>query len=287
MRFTGNSFRLLFLPVAFFLLTTPGFTAEDKPLSTVLRSMYQGGERLEYRVSWTGGIKIGELTMETVKISDAKQEYELRARVKDSGLFHFFYPVNDSFVTTVAGPRRLPVSYRVIQKEGRGYEAKRLTRYDQVNGEIWYQKNDGTPKTYSVEGEVFNEFSSFFYTRMLPLLPGTSSIVPTFADGKRHEVVVVTGEEVRFRNTAVGDVNVLPVSPRMTFKGLYDKAGDTVIWITSDECRIPVRINSKIVIGSLTAELVSYENPFCGDQKKFHRNIPVTRVNKEALELGD
>ncbi len=287
MRVNGNSFRLLFLPVAFFLLTTSGLSAVSKPSATVLQSMYQGGERLEYRVSWTGGIKIGELTMETVTLSDEKQEYELRARVKDSGLFHFFYPVNDSFVTTVAGPKRLPVSYRVIQKEGRGYEARRLTRYDQVNGVIWYQKNDATPKTYTVAGEVFNEFSSFFYTRMLPLLPGTSSMVPTFADGKRHEVVVETGEEVRFRNTAVGDVNVLPVSPRMTFKGLYDKAGDTVIWMTNDECRIPVRINSKIVIGSLTAELVSYENPFCRDQREFHRNIPDTRINEEALELGD
>jgi len=49
----------------------------------------------------------------------------------------------------------------------------------------------------------------------------------------------------------------------MTFKGLYDKKGDTVIWYTDDECRVPVLINSKIVIGSLTATLAVYQNSAC------------------------
>ena len=49
----------------------------------------------------------------------------------------------------------------------------------------------------------------------------------------------------------------------MKFKGLYDKDGDTVIWFTDDECRVPVKINSKILIGSLTAELIEYRNSAC------------------------
>lgn len=249
--------------------------------------MYQGGEKLEYRISWTGGIKIGELKIEIVKLPGEDEEYELHARVKDSGIFHFVYPVDDNFVTKVAGEKRLPVSYKVIQREGRGYKATRLTRYDQLKGEIWYQKNDDIPKTYSVEGEVYNEFSSFLYTRLLPLVPGTSSIVPTFADGKRHEVLVESGDVTRMKKTVIGDVNVISVSPRMPFKGLYDKAGDTVIWMTNDECRVPVRINSKIAIGSLTAELVSYTNSSCGDQSEYHRNIPKSFTTLEALELGD
>ena len=49
----------------------------------------------------------------------------------------------------------------------------------------------------------------------------------------------------------------------MDFKGLYDKDGDTVFWLTDDNCRVPIAINSKIMIGSLTADLVSYTNPAC------------------------
>ena len=112
-------------------------------------------------------------------------------------------------------------------------------------------------------------------------------IVPTFADGSRHEVVVLTGKPTRIKKTILGDVNVLPVAPLMKFKGLYDKEGDTTIWFTDDECRIPVRINSKILIGSLTAELVSYSNPLCKDQSVYHKDIAPSASSKQKLELGD
>jgi len=58
----------------------------------------------------------------------------------------------------------------------------------------------------------------------------------------------------------------------MTFKGLYDKKGDTVIWYTDDECRVPVLITSKIVIGSLTARLAAYDNSACTRYKQVGRD---------------
>jgi Protein of unknown function (DUF3108) len=267
--------------------------AETFPLGTVDDSridvVYQGGEKLAYRVSWTGGIKIGELHMEVNRLPGETERYELLARVKDSGVFHFFYPVDDSFVTIVEGHKRLPVSYEVHQKEGRSYEALRHTEYDQQNGKIRYQKNDQQPVEYEETGEVFNEFASFFFTRILQLASGQDQrvIVPTFVDGKRHDVVVRVGKQTRISDTVRGDVNVLPVTPIMDFKGLYDKDGDTTYWMTDDLCRVPVRINSKILIGSLTAELVSYSNPFCADQTGFHSTIPEHTQQQEELELGD
>lgn len=256
-------FFLLFLP------STNGL-ASSFPLGVSAEAVkavaYQGNEKLRYTVSWSGGIKIGELHMEVRRIEEEDERFELRARVKDSGIFHFFYPVDDTFVTIVAGKKRLPVTYEVEQKEGSDYRAKRHTVYNQETGEIKYTKNDNDPVMYQVEGGVHNEFSSFFFTRILQLIPGLPVIVPTFVDGKRHEVVVRTGEMVRLSGTVLGDVDTIPVTPLMKFKGLYDKEGDTVIWFTDDLCRVPVRINSKILIGSLTAELVSYSNPLCFEQ---------------------
>ena len=281
--------RLLFL---LFLIASPQtFAATSLPPGVVndslVAAVYQGGEKLAFRVSWSGGIKIGELHMEVNRIPGKAERYEIRARVKDSGLFHSIYPVDDSFVTIVAGRERLPVSYEVHQKEGRDYEALRITEYDQQNRKIRYRKNDQQEVEYQVKGKVYNEFSAFFFTRIMQLDPEQAVTVPTFADGKRHEVVVKTGRETRINNTIRGDVNVLPVAPVMKFKGLYDKAGDTVMWFTNDQCRIPVRINSKILIGSLTAELVSYSNPFCPDQSQRHAAIPEHIPKDEKLGAGD
>jgi hypothetical protein len=92
---------------------------------------------------------------------------------------------------------------------------------------------------------------------------GTSFLVPTFADKKRVEVEVkILGKE-HFKKTALGPVSTFEVSPILKFKGLYDKRGDTVIWYTADECRVPVKITSKVAIGSITSTLISYDNPAC------------------------
>jgi hypothetical protein len=69
--------------------------------------------------------------------------------------------------------------------------------------------------------------------------------------------------KTHLEDTVIGPVDTVEVMPILTFTGLYDKRGDTVIWYTNDECRVPVLINSKIVIGSLTSTLVYYSNPAC------------------------
>ncbi|HID70816.1 MAG TPA: DUF3108 domain-containing protein [Desulfobacterales bacterium] len=257
--------------------------ADDK----IMAKAYQGDEKLIFRVSWSGGIKIGELFMEINRLEDKTERFEIKVSVKDSGMFHFFYPVSDTFVTIVEGAQRLPVSYEVNQKEGRSYRARRYSEYDQEKGEVRYRKNDQEPVVCQTEGGVHNEFSSFFFTRILKLDSGDSVIVPTFADGKRHQVVVRTGELTRLKGTVRGDVNVIPVTPIMKFKGLYNKDGDTVIWFTDDDCRVPVRINSKILIGSLTAELVSYENPLCPDLPEYHSKNLESVLQQPEFELGD
>lgn len=248
---------------------------------------YSGDEILKYEVSWSGGIKIGELHMEIRKESKDKDTYLIHARVKDSGMFHFFYPVNDTFDTVVMGDSRLPVSYNVEQNEGSSYHALRHTEYDQQKGIVRYQKNNKEVETFQVIGKVYNEFSSFLYTRILTLDSNKPVIIPTFADKKRHEVVVRTGERMSIENILLGKINVLPVNPIMKFKGLYDKAGDTTIFYSDDQCRVPVRINSKILVGSITAELIAYESSTCLQYSSRHLETPTEPQEKEALETGD
>jgi len=272
--------------------TIDGIAAETPPLGVadpvLLSSAYGGDETFQYDVSWTGGIKIGELLLRISRTASEQELFEIHARVTDYGAFRFFYPVDDTFVTWVQGEQRLPVRYEVEQKEGRGYKAHRLTLYDQERGLARYRKNDEPEQQFVMAGKAHNEFSSFFFTRVLPFTPDTSVIVPTFADEKRHEVVVTPREWTHFDETLLGSVGVVEVLPRMTFKGLYDKSGDTVIWFTDDACRVPVRIRSKILIGSLTAELVAYHGTSCGrpwalDQKELDKEAKM----KPAKIKGD
>jgi len=253
----------LFLFFFFFCFSVPALTEEASLLidQEALATIYSGREKMHFSISWSGGIKIGDLYM-TVTSVDSGDGLAITARVTDYGLFKFFYPVDDTFTTYIRGPMQLPYRYEVHQKEGRSMDVKRLTLYDQQNFSVLYRKNNNPQTAYAMDGTAYNEFSSFFITRALQLDPGRQEIVPTFVDKKRHKVAVkVFGVEPR--KTIFGTINTIKVMPKMSFKGLYDKDGDTVFWLSDDSCRVPVEIDSKILIGSLVAELVEYSNPAC------------------------
>ena len=225
---------------------------------------YSGNEKLSYDVSYTGGIKIGELHLQISTLSGRDDTYKIEAFVTtQNGMFSLLYPINDRHVTLVQGHEKLPYQSEIWQKEGYSYTSHKLIEYDQKNGVVRHIKNGKVDHEYIVDGKVNNEFSSFFNSRLMPFKIGEKFIVPTFADKRRVLVIVDTVKKVDFKKTLLGHVRTVEIMPIMTFKGLYDKKGDTVIWYTDDECRVPVRINSKILIGSLTAELTHYENSAC------------------------
>ncbi len=242
-----------------------------------LNNMFNGAEQMHFAVSWSGGIKIGDLFISIVPVEPGTDRFAIKVRVTDYGLFKLVYPVDDTFTTIVEGPLKLPLQYAVHQREGWGRETwgretKRLTIYDQQKLEVTYQKNAQPQKKYPIAGTVYNEFSAFFISRALTFEQLDTPIrVPAFVDKQRHEVAVkAVGREVR--NSLFGEVATLKIQPKMTFKGLYDKDGDTVFWVTDDECRVPIEIHSKIVVGSLVAELEEYNNSRCTPPS--HRNTP-------------
>lgn len=230
----------------------------------LLNYCYSGKEKLHYDVSWSGGVKIGELYLEVKSLPQVRDGFEIRARVTTkNGDVHLFYPINDLFVTKVRGPKKLPYHYEIWQKEGYSYEAHRVLTYDQERWFVRQIKNDKVAGEFQLSGETNNEFSSFFNSRLMDFTIGQPFVVPTFADKKREEVAVHPLSEEKISDTVIGDVSTVAVMPVMKFKGLYKKKGDTVIWYTNDECRVPVKIKSKIVLGSLVAVLKDYDNPAC------------------------
>lgn len=235
--------------------------------SATLAVIFSGSETLHYAVSWSGGVKIGDIYMKIKKEKARDDAFNISAKVKDYGPLELFYPVDDTFNCYVSGPMKLPYRYEVHQKEGYGREITRLTQYDQVNRLVRYQKNKEAEQVFETAGAVYNEFASFIITRALLLQEGEDIIVPTFADKKRQEVKVSLVQRGK-RTTMFGEKNTLKVQPKMHFKGLYEKSGDTILWLTDDRCRVPVEIHSKIVIGSLVAELVEYTNSACPELRR-------------------
>lgn len=263
--------------MAVWLLVSSAQAADDKPIPVkkedipygvidqeLIPTMYAGSEQLRYDISYTGGLKLGELYLSVKAIDEVHDGFSIYARVTtENGMFSKIYPIEDVHVTKVGGPQRLPFHYEVWQKEGYSYEAHRIFEYRQKKQKIYYRHNENPVKVFDVQTPIQNEFSSFFASRLMEFTPEKPFLVATFADEKRNEVVVMVRGRDQLKKTVLGDVQTMIVEPIMEFSGLYDKRGDTAIWYTDDECRVPVKVNSRLVIGSLTAKLVAYTNPAC------------------------
>ncbi|MDO5674339.1 MAG: DUF3108 domain-containing protein [bacterium] len=230
-----------------------------------LAIIFSGQEQMHYEVSWSGGVKIGDIHLHITRDESGPDNHVISAQVKSTGPLNVFYPVDDAFHCAVTGAMKLPLRYEVFQREGHGRKVtKRVTIYDQAGGVVKYQKNQQSPQLYPLKGKVYNEFAAFVISRALKFAADSHIIVPTFADNKRNEVAVRLLKKEK-RPSIFGERQTLKMQPIMNFKGLYEKSGNTLLWLTDDRCRVPVEIRSRIVVGSLVAKLVGYSNPACPD----------------------
>jgi hypothetical protein len=288
MAFLKNSLTALVVlwPVIFWQQAVAAAIREPSIRPDAVKVVYSGQEQLHFSISWSGGIKIGDLWLSLENTDDGRQR--IVAKVRDYGLFRLFYPVDDRFVTLINKSTLLPIRYDVDQVEGHAYHhTRRLTLYDQNRFVAAYRKNDGPAENIVMGGPAHNEFSSFYFTRILSLAGSTEPVVPTFVDRKRHLVGVARAGKKTMDNTIFGQVVVLGVRPKMEFKGLYDKDGDTTFWLTNDACRVPMQISSKILIGSLVAELVDYANPACAQWHNWKEQAMERKKNRPPLGEGD
>jgi hypothetical protein len=228
------------------------------PEEQLLASAYPAGEVLHYDVTWLG-LTAGRLTMAVKQLDDRGELLALEITARTAGLLGKIYPVRDTFRVVVRGPARLPSHYRIDQHQGERRNI-RTTIYNQERRLIVYQRNQDPVERFTVAGPVHNEFSAFYAMRIMPLALGKSVVIPTFADRERHDVEVMV-EKIESIDSILGRRESLQVRPQLTFVGLYEKAGDPQIWLTDDQYRVPLRVRSRIAIGSLTATLTYYQGP--------------------------
>ena len=60
-------------------------------------------------------------------------------------------------------------------------------------------------------------------------------------------------------SVAAGTFNCFILEPLVVEGGLFKNDGSIIIWLSNDELKIPVKVKTKVLIGSIDAELTDYE----------------------------
>jgi hypothetical protein len=116
---------------------------------------------------------------------------------------------------------------------------------------------------------VLDTLSSFYYLRNRPLQIGKTEILQIY-DGDTYAPVpveVLRQEEIRLRNFKKVDSLLLRHVKQKG--GIFRRTGDMLIWLTNDEDKVPVKVETTTPFGKVTVELVSAETQ--------HSDMPETQ----------
>ncbi len=224
------------------------------PLERSLENLSFGvGELLEFDVKY-GFINAGTATMSIERLIDYENRpcFLISSVAQSNSFFSTFYKVDDR-VETIVDALGL-FSWRFEKKLNEGnYHAERLITFDQRRQKAYYNED-----TADVPLFVQDALSVFYYVRTQPLEVGRSVFVDHYNDGKLFnlEVNVLEKETV---TVEAGTFECYVVEPLLKSVGVFKHEGQLKVWLTNDRLRLPVLMKSKVLVGSISAELTDYQ----------------------------
>jgi hypothetical protein len=107
---------------------------------------------------------------------------------------------------------------------------------------------------WDIEPFSQNVISAVYYLRAFTLTPGKRLQFRVADDGKNY---MFKGQVLRREKlkTDIGTLDTIVVKPEITLGGAFKPVGDILIWLTDDDRKFVVRIESKIKIGTIVAKV--------------------------------
>lgn len=211
---------------------------------------FKVGEKLEFIIRY-GPIVAGTATMAipNIKTVNNFECLHIQSIAKSNSFFSAFFKVEDRVESYMDHDGLYSWRFEKHLREG-NYKADQYVNYDHINRIAVTNKKD----TLRIPPCVQDILTAFYYVRTLPLEIGNSVFIDSHADRKLYPLEVKVHKKERIKVRA-GKFNCIVVEPMLRSDAIFKQRGRLKIWLTDDVRRIPVQMKSKVLIGSITAEL--------------------------------
>ncbi len=209
-------------------------------------------------------VSAGELRMKVEPFAtvNKRKSYAFAIEIRTSSLFNAFYSVNDRVETFVDFEDFVPRVFQLHVKEsGQLREAKMLFDTEKNVATFWEKKvtkEDGEEEKkqqWDILPFSQNVYSAVFYLRNFKWDIGKEY---SFRVANDNENLIFSGRALRREvlDTKLGPMKAIVIQPKAVLKGKFKSIGDNFIWLSDDDRRYILRIESKIKIGTLVSEVI-------------------------------
>lgn len=223
-----------------------------KPLRDLGQKALKVPEKLLFDIIWGGWgfrwITAGQATLELLP-TEKPDAWKIQSLAWCNGFFQSIYPVRDTVVSVIDSRGIYPTRFEKRLHEGK-YNADISASYDQAKHILKTQDT-----TLSIDPFTHDVLSAFYFIRTQTLKVGDTLDLAAVSGKKKYNLKVLCHARETIK-VAAGEFHTLVVEPVLKEDGLFKAKGKLTIWVTDDPAHTPVKMESKIPVGSIKAELV-------------------------------
>lgn len=215
---------------------------------------FRDGEKLEYLVHF-GFLDAGKafLSLSKTKL-DSKDVYHAVARARTVGLANILYKVRDVYESYFDVHTGIP--YKSIRniKEG-GYRWYNEVYFHHEEDSLYSKRQK---KKFRTPDNILDVVSAFYYARNNFFVDLKVGEVVKFCSYFSDEFHVMRIKFMGYETikTKVGKFRCQKFIPVVEKGRLFDTEEDLKVWVSADNRRLPVRVQSDLMIGSIKCDLV-------------------------------
>jgi len=249
--------RLFFACIVIAFIAASSLTKSSRAAEKI--SPFHPGEKLTFQLKWSF-IPAGEAVLAVLPIETINgiKSYHFVMLVRTYPFIDIFYKVRNRIDAYTDVEMTRSILYKKKQHEGR---TKRdiVVNFDWERSEAQYSNFGEKKNPVSILPGSFDPLSVLYAFRLHDLKENTEIEIPV-TDGKKSilgKAKVIKREKIKLPG---GIYDTYLVEPELRhIGGVFEKSKDAElnVWVTADEQRLPVKIKSKVIIGSFVAELIS------------------------------
>jgi hypothetical protein len=234
----------------------PADSSDAEEFRVLENKAFDVGERLTFNLNY-GFVTAGVATMHiprTRRIS-GREVYQITFEVNSVPSFDWFYKVRDRYESYLDVKGLFPWRFEQHIREG-SYSRDFAAIFDHRRGIAKTSEGE-----YEIPLYVNDIVSAFFYARTLDysnMKIDDRIHLQNFYKDKVHELdVKYLGKETI--TVPAGTFDCIVVEPLVKEGGLFKHEGTIIVWLSDDDIKLPVKVKTKVVIGSVDANLSNYE----------------------------
>lgn len=238
-------------------------SASGQDFRSLENKAFREGEKLTFDVKF-GFVTAGIAVMQIPKIKriSGRNAYHVTFEVNSIPSFDWIYKVRDRYETYLDTAGIFPWRFEQHIREG-NFSKDFSAFFDHRKKKARTSKGE-----YDIPLYVNDIVSAFYLARTFDyskMKVGDRVELHNFYNDKVYDLDVKYLGKERI-TVAAGTFDCIMVEPLVQEGGLFKSEGNIIIWLTDDDIKMPVKVKTKVVIGSIDAELTAYQG-LAGDLK--------------------